>query len=44
MVTHMTFDYVPFSRLSGDLALEKNNLEDVQLLGEPTMKSGILII
>ena len=43
MVTHMTFDYVPFS-LWGDLALEKNNLEDVQLFGEPTMKSGILII
>ena len=43
MVTHMTFDYVPFSLL-GDLALEKNNLEDVQMLGDPTMKSGILII
>ena len=43
MVTHMTFDYVPFPLL-GELALEKNNLEDVQLLGDPTMKSGILII
>ena len=43
MVTHMNFDYVTFSLL-GDLALEKNNLEDVQLLGDPTMKSGILII
>ena len=43
MVTHMTFDYVPFSLL-GDLALEKKNLDDVQLLGDPTMKSGILII
>ena len=43
MVTHMNFDYVPFSLLV-DLALEKNNIEDVELLGEPIMKSGVLII
>ena len=43
MVTHMNFDYVPFSLL-GDLAPEKNNLEDVQLFGDIITKSGILIV